>query len=327
MYLYPLFSNREPQTRSTSFAQVASCRIAGLFPVPTHFDQIFFSGVTRISDSSASIFLTSNSPSPRTSLARPFHTASESSLSPVLASQASMVSDVLGSSQCTTAIDYCSLSRQLSFGCARLCCLELPRILLWDEICHNADSIDHVLLQQKGRWCLSLPPSARSLVVTLALPFPLVSERFHLIASRLAALPYALCVLVLPSPSVNPTARSEGFVSASAQQDRTMKTLTPAAPEVLAAEAQAIGPTPAPTGCALAFFVSQCLFKTHSTSFCAVPGRHSHCSQALLQTLPRPWSSSTPVDVRWALVLLRHNRCFQGRRPAGPRKSARSSAH
>ena len=33
---------------------------------------------------------------------------------------------------------------QLSRGCARLLCLELPRILLWDASCHNVDSIDHV---------------------------------------------------------------------------------------------------------------------------------------------------------------------------------------
>ena len=31
---------------------------------------------------------------------------------------------------------------------------------------------------------------------------------------------------------------------------------------------------------------------------CAVPNRHSHCSQALHQTLPRPWSSSGHVDVQ-----------------------------
>ena len=56
-------------------------------------------------------------------------------------------------------------------------------------------------------------------------------------APRLAAPRCALCVLVLPSPSVDPTARSDGFVS-SAQQDRMMKTLAPAAPLVLAAGAQ-----------------------------------------------------------------------------------------
>ena len=57
-------------------------------------------------------------------------------------------------------------------------------------------------------------------------------------ASRLAALLVALCVLVLRTLLVNPTTRSEGFVSALAQQDRMTKTLAPAVPPVQVAEAQ-----------------------------------------------------------------------------------------
>ena len=34
---------------------------------------------------------------------------------------------------------------------------------------------------------------------------------------------------------------------------------------------------------------------------CVVPNRHSHCSQALHHASPRPWSSSTHVDVQMGL--------------------------
>ena len=61
----------------------------------------------------------------------------------------------------------------------------------------------------------------------------LVFQRLHLLASRLAALLCVLCVLVVPNPSVNPSARSESFVLASARQDRMMKTLAPAVLPVL----------------------------------------------------------------------------------------------
>ena len=131
-------------------------------------------------------------------------------------------------------------------------------------------------------------------------------------ASRLAALPCALCVLVLPSSSANPSVRSEGFVSASAQQDQMMTTLAPAAP-----------PTPAPTGFALAFFVSQCLFQSHTTFFC-VRSQTDTATAARRCTKPchdlgREVHTSMS---RWSLVLLRHNRCFQVLRPAVPRKAS-----
>ena len=67
----------------------------------------------------------------------------------------------------------------------------------------------------------------------MASPLPLVFQRFHLLASRLAALLCVLCDLVLPTPSANLSAHSEGFVLASARQDLMMKTLAPAVPTVL----------------------------------------------------------------------------------------------
>ena len=152
------------------------------------------------------------------------------------------------------------------------------------------------MLKQKGQ-CQNLPPSVRSLVATLASPLPLVSQRFPLMASRLAALPCALCVFVLPTPSVNLTARSEGFVSASAQQDRMMKTLVFAVQPVLVAEAQCR---------ALRSVQFPLRLGLHSNAFsnrtdillCAVPNPHSHCSKALHQALPRSWSSSPHVHVQ-----------------------------
>ena len=53
------------------------------------------------------------------------------------------------------------------------------------------------------------------------------------LVSRLAALLCVLCVLVVPTPWANPSARSEGFALASAQRDQMMKTLAPAVPPVL----------------------------------------------------------------------------------------------
>ena len=127
-------------------------------------------------------------------------------------------------------------------------------------------------------------------------------------ASRLAALPCALCVLVLPAPSVNPTGRSEGFVSASAQQDQMMKTLAPAVPPVLVAEARcravrsvrlplrldlhSLSREPMPFPIALNMLL------------CAIPNRRSHCSQALHQALPRPWSVLRPAVPRKSSHLL-----------------------
>ena len=68
------------------------------------------------------------------------------------------------------------------------------------------------------------PSLARSLVDVLVLPSPPVSLTFHPIMSHSVALPFALCVPVLPFPLVNPPARSECFVSvlASAQKDWKM---------------------------------------------------------------------------------------------------------
>ena len=53
----------------------------------------------------------------------------------------------------------------------------------------------------------------------------------------------------------------------------------------------------------------------------------SACTHASVWTqpdtaLPRPWSSTAHVDVRWSLVLLSHNRRFQVFRPAVPGKSS-----
>ena len=65
---------------------------------------------------------------------------------------------------------------QLSSGCARLCCLELPRILLWGESCHNVEECrveDRRVSDQTQNqthndmtWCardtLSLEPMSRA---------------------------------------------------------------------------------------------------------------------------------------------------------------------
>ena len=115
-------------------------------------------------------------------------------------------------------------------------------------------------------------------------------------ASRLAVLPCALCVLVLQTPSVNPTARSEGFVPASAQQDRMMKTVAPAVPQVLAAEAQWQAQRSVRT-CTRSL-VSQCLFQSQSTRFCVQ-------SRTDTATAARRWTMSfhdlTHVDVQMGL--------------------------
>ena len=59
---------------------------------------------------------------------------------------------------------------------------------------------------RREQWCLSLPPLARSLAVTLALLLPLICRRSHSVAFRMAARPYAL---VLPFPLASLAARSE----------------------------------------------------------------------------------------------------------------------
>ena len=107
----------------------------GSFRVWTNFGQIFLPGVDCISASSTSI-LASNSSSSPTSLVRPFRTSSESSFSLVLPSH--------WDPQSTTAIWSLLSVLRLGFGGARFCYLNLPHILLWDESCHNVDSIDHV---------------------------------------------------------------------------------------------------------------------------------------------------------------------------------------
>ena len=70
--------------------------------------------------------------------------------------------------------------------------------------------------------------------------------------------------------------------------------------------------TPAPTGPALPLSsVNDFSNRTRHASVCG--------------SLPGPWSSSTHVDVqmsRWALVLLRHTRCFQVLHPTVQKKSS-----
>ena len=139
--------------------------------------------------------------------------------------------------------------------------------------------------------------------MTLASPLPLVQQRFHLLASRLAALRCVLCVLVVPSPSVNPSARSESFVLASAQQDRMMKTLAPAVPRVLILGTR----WQAQLSVQVAF--RQDLLSRRPMPFpialdrllCVIPNRHSHCSQALHHASLRSKSSCTHVDVQMGL--------------------------
>ena len=141
-------------------------------------------------------------------------------------------------------------------------------------------------------------------MVTLASPLPLVCQRFHFVASRLAALPCALCVLVLPTPSVNPTAPSEGFVSASAQQDRMLKTLAPAVAPVLILgtrwQAQESG---------LLAFRQDLLSRrpmpfsnrTRHASVCGPKTGTATAARRCTKPWPRPWSSSTHVDVQMGL--------------------------
>ena len=128
----------------------------------------------------------------------------------------------------------------------------------------------------------------------------------------MAALPCALGVLVFPTPSVNPTARSEGFVSASAHQDRMAKTLAPAVPSVLVAEdsvsGSAIGPTPAPTGPGLAFSSANAFSnRTRHASVCGPkptqplqPGVAPNIATTLVVKNTRgcpdgPWSSCVTI--------------------------------
>ena len=103
--------------------------------------------------------------------------------------------------------------------------------------------------------------------MTLASPSPLVFQRFHLLAFRLAALLCAICILVLPTPSVDPSARSEGLVLASAQQDRMMKTLAPAVPPSAVAGSGGRSNWRFDRICSL---VGQCLFsnRTRHASVC-----------------------------------------------------------
>ena len=94
-----------------------------------------------------------------------------------------------------------------------------------------------MVLGQGERSIPNFPSLARSLVSVLVLPSPPVSWTFHLIMFHSVALHFALCVLVLPFPSVNPSAPSERFVSvlASAQWDWKMMMVTvPAASPLLA---------------------------------------------------------------------------------------------
>ena len=144
-------------------------------------------------------------------------------------------------------------------------------------------------------------------------------------ATRSAAVSCALCVPVLPTPSVNPTARSEGLVPASAQQDQMMKTLAPAMPPVLAAEAQWQAQRSVHSRsdwtCARSL-VSQCLFQSHSTCFCVRP-KLTQPLQPSVRTKLRHVGRQVHTSMsRWALVLLRHNRRFQVIRHAVPRKSS-----
>ena len=132
------------------------------------------------------------------------------------------------------------------------------------------------MLKHNGQRLPNLPQSARSLVATLASPLPLVFQRFHLMV-RLAW-PRSLALSAFLCPQLHrrpPTARSEGFVSASAQQDRMMKTLAPDVPPVLVAEAQcrALRSVQLPLRLDLHSLssASQCLFQSHWTGLLCGP--------------------------------------------------------
>ena len=176
----------------------------------------------------------------------------------------------------------------------------------------------------RGQQFLNLALSARSLVMTLASPLPLVFQRIHLLASRLAALLCVLCVLVVPSPLVNPSARSEGCALASAQPDDEDAGI------LLCRRCWFMG-----LGSRLSDWsnwrsnricplIGQRLFRSHSTCLC-VWSQTDTATAARRCTMPCYDSSRREVHTsmsRWALVLLRHNRRFQVFRPAIPRKSS-----
>ena len=143
--------------------------------------------------------------------------------------------------------------------------------------------------------------------------------------SPLAALPCALCVLALPSPSVNPTARSEGFVSAPAGlDDDDAGSCCRCWLLRLGAGFNDRSNSHSDRTCTRSF-VSRCLFPIAlDILLCCVRSQADTATAARRCSTPRHGLGRRvhTSTSRWALVLLRHNRCFQVLRPAVPRKSS-----
>ena len=144
----------------------------------------------------------------------------------------------------------------------------------------------------------------------LVLPSPPVSWTFHLIMSHSVALSFALCVPVLPFPSMNPSPRSECFVSvlASAQLDwKMVMMMVPAASPLLAVGAHGHfcnrSNSCSDRSRTLAFFhVSQCSSRLHPTCF-RVRSRSgtAAASRCCSQSSSRSRSSDAYADVQMDL--------------------------
>ena len=169
---------------------------------------------------------------------------------------------------------------RLGLGCARFCYLELPHILLWDESCHT-------IQEQRGQRFPNLPPSGTVIGGDAGLAFTTGLTEISFVG---AALLCALCVLVLPTLLVSPSARSEGFVLASAQQDWMMKDAGSCCAAGAGSggtqwQAQRSVRRPPPSGPALALLISRCLFQSHSTCFC-VRSQTDTATAAMRCTMP-----------------------------------------
>ena len=140
----------------------------------------------------------------------------------------------------------------------------------------------------------------------LTLLSPLVSWTFHLVMSLSVAPSFALSVPVLPFPSVNPSARSERFVSvlASTQLDwKMVVVMVPAASPLLVVGAprsflQLIQLLLGPFSNSRSLSHQPVVFAIAPDMLpCGISIRHSHCIQ-FLQSSTRFQSSDAYADVQ-----------------------------
>ena len=145
----------------------------------------------------------------------------------------------------------------------------------------------------------------------LILPSPPVSWTFHLIMSHSVALSFALCVPVLPFPSMNPSPRSECFVSvlASAQLDwKMVMMMVPAAHHHCWLLEHTVIFCNRSNSCSdrssnSRFLSRQPMFFAIAPDMlpCEISIRHSRCIQVLLQSSSRSRSSDAYADVQMDL--------------------------